>query len=78
MCGVHHICVLTRLFPPSNEVKKEIAELELLLAGTNQTSQSTQLLKKRKEMREVWPIRVISVCSVLFTVGVRCFRWIRR
>jgi hypothetical protein len=36
-----------------HEVKKEIAELELLLAGTNQTSQSTQLLKKRKEMREV-------------------------
>lgn len=36
-----------------NEMKKEIQELEQLLAGTNQTSQSTLLLKKRKEMREV-------------------------
>lgn len=35
------------------EVKKEIAELEQLLASTVQTSQSTQLLKKRKEMKEV-------------------------
>lgn len=35
------------------EMKKEIQELEQLLAGTNQTSQSTLLLKKRKEMREV-------------------------
>ena len=36
-----------------HEVKKEIAELEALLAGASQTSQSTLLLKKRKEMREV-------------------------
>lgn len=35
------------------EVKKEIAELEQLLGATAQTSQSTQLLKKRKEMKEV-------------------------
>ncbi len=35
------------------EVKKEIAELEQLLATTAQASQSTQLLKKRKEMKEV-------------------------
>lgn len=35
------------------EVKKEIEELESLLAGAAQTSQSTLLLKKRKEMREV-------------------------
>jgi hypothetical protein len=35
------------------EVKKEIAELDQLLARTTQTSQSTQLLKKRKEMKEV-------------------------
>ena len=35
------------------EVKKEIAELEQLLQGAKQTSQSTLLLKKRKEMREV-------------------------
>lgn len=35
------------------EVKKEIAELEQLLAGSTQTSQSTLLLKKRKEMKEV-------------------------
>jgi hypothetical protein len=35
------------------EVKKEIAELQQLLAGATQTSQATQLLKKRKEMREV-------------------------
>lgn len=35
------------------EVKREIAELEALLAGATQTSQSTLLLKKRKEMREV-------------------------
>jgi len=35
------------------EVKKEIAELEQLLQGATQTSQSTLLLKKRKEMREV-------------------------
>lgn len=36
-----------------SEVRKEIAELEALLAGASQTSQSTLLLKKRKEMREV-------------------------
>lgn len=36
-----------------HEVKAEINELEQLLAGANQTSQSTLLLKKRKEMREV-------------------------
>lgn len=35
------------------EVKKEIAELELLLSSSSQTSQSTMLLKKRKEMKEV-------------------------
>jgi ribosomal protein S20 len=37
----------------SNEVKGEIVELEKLLAAAGQTSQSTLLLKKRKEMREV-------------------------
>jgi len=36
-----------------SEVKNEISELEQLLAATGQTSQSTLLLKKRKEMREV-------------------------
>eukprot|EP01035_Chromulina_nebulosa_P021689 gene21689-28067_t len=35
------------------DVKKEIAELEQLLAGATQTSQSTLLLKKRKEIKEV-------------------------
>jgi len=35
------------------EVRKEIAELDQLLASAAQTSQSTQLLKKRKEMKEV-------------------------
>lgn len=35
------------------EVKNEISELEQLLAAAGQTSQSTLLLKKRKEMREV-------------------------
>lgn len=34
-------------------MKNEIIELEQLLAATGQTSQSTLLLKKRKEMREV-------------------------
>ncbi|RYG65860.1 hypothetical protein EON64_11055 [archaeon] len=34
-------------------MKNEIHELEQLLAATGQTSQSTLLLKKRKEMREV-------------------------
>jgi TPP-dependent indolepyruvate ferredoxin oxidoreductase alpha subunit len=34
-------------------VKNEISELEQLLAAAGQTSQSTLLLKKRKEMREV-------------------------
>jgi hypothetical protein len=36
-----------------SEVRKDIAELEELLQGGTQTSQSTLLLKKRKEMREV-------------------------
>jgi len=36
-----------------NDVKNEITELEQLLAAAGQTSQSTLLLKKRKEMREV-------------------------
>jgi hypothetical protein len=36
-----------------SEVKKDIAELEELLAGNSKVSQSTLLLKKRKEMREV-------------------------
>jgi len=36
-----------------SEVKKDIAELEELLSGNSKTSQSTFLLKKRKEMREV-------------------------
>lgn len=36
-----------------NDVKNEIVELEQLLAAAGQTSQSTLLLKKRKEMREV-------------------------
>ena len=44
---------IMRLILCRNEVKKEIAELEALLAGASQTSQSTLLLKKRKEMREV-------------------------
>lgn len=34
-------------------MKNEISELEHLLAAAGQTSQSTLLLKKRKEMREV-------------------------
>lgn len=34
-------------------MKNEISELEQLLAAAGQTSQSTLLLKKRKEMREV-------------------------
>ena len=44
---------LTQKGEKISEVKKEIAELEALLAGATQTSQSTLLLKKRKEMREV-------------------------
>mmetsp|Transcript_24552 Transcript_24552/g.24794 ORF Transcript_24552/g.24794 Transcript_24552/m.24794 type:complete len:376 (+) Transcript_24552:144-1271(+) len=44
---------LTQRAEKINETKKEIAELEALLAGATQTSQSTLLLKKRKEMREV-------------------------
>lgn len=44
---------LTQKGEKVSEVKKEIAELEALLAGATQTSQSTLLLKKRKEMREV-------------------------
>ncbi len=45
----HRFCLLCF----SNDVKNEIIELEQLLAATGQTSQSTLLLKKRKEMREV-------------------------
>lgn len=45
----HRFCLLCC----SNDVKNEIIELEQLLAATGQTSQSTLLLKKRKEMREV-------------------------
>ncbi|GMI51332.1 hypothetical protein ScalyP_jg7472 [Parmales sp. scaly parma] len=37
----------------SNETRDEIAELEALVSGVTQTSQSTLLLKKKKEMREV-------------------------
>jgi hypothetical protein len=44
---------LTQKGEKLSEVKKEIAELEQLLGATAQTSQSTQLLKKRKEMKEV-------------------------
>ena len=44
---------LTQKGEKMTEVKKEIAELEQLLGATAQTSQSTQLLKKRKEMKEV-------------------------
>eukprot|EP00603_Paraphysomonas_imperforata_P005932 CAMPEP_0114430594 /NCGR_PEP_ID=MMETSP0103-20121206/10124_1 /TAXON_ID=37642 ORGANISM="Paraphysomonas imperforata, Strain PA2" /NCGR_SAMPLE_ID=MMETSP0103 /ASSEMBLY_ACC=CAM_ASM_000201 /LENGTH=380 /DNA_ID=CAMNT_0001600051 /DNA_START=157 /DNA_END=1299 /DNA_ORIENTATION=+ len=44
---------LTQKGEKMSEVKKDIAELEALLAGATQTSQSTLLLKKRKEMREV-------------------------
>lgn len=44
---------LTQKGEKLTEVKKEIAELEQLLGATAQTSQSTQLLKKRKEMKEV-------------------------
>lgn len=40
-------------FTHRTEVKNEISELEQLLAAAGQTSQSTLLLKKRKEMREV-------------------------
>ena len=34
-------------------VKNDIMELEQLLAAAGQTSQSTMLLKKRKELREI-------------------------
>lgn len=44
---------LTQKGEKMGEIKKEIAELEQLLQGGTQTSQSTLLLKKRKEMREV-------------------------
>lgn len=44
---------LTQKGEKLTEVKREIAELEQLLAGTAQTSQATLLLKKRKEMKEV-------------------------
>lgn len=44
---------LTQKGEKLTEVKREIADLEQLLAGATQTSQSTSLLKKRKEMREV-------------------------
>lgn len=44
---------LTQKAEKITEIKKEINELEELLQGVSQTSQSTLLLKKRKEMREV-------------------------
>eukprot|EP01031_Cornospumella_fuschlensis_P031281 gene31281-37807_t len=44
---------LTQKGEKNIDVKNEIKELEQLLAATGQTSQSTLLLKKRKEMREV-------------------------
>lgn len=44
---------LTQKGEKINEVKNEISELEQLLAAAGQTSQSTLLLKKRKEVREV-------------------------
>jgi len=44
---------LTQKAEKITEIKKEIDELEELLQGVSQTSQSTLLLKKRKEMREV-------------------------
>ena len=44
---------LTQKADKITEIKKEIHELEELLQGVSQTSQSTLLLKKRKEMREV-------------------------
>lgn len=44
---------LTERVDKINETRKEIAELEALLSGATQTSQSTLLLKKRKEMREI-------------------------
>jgi chromosome segregation ATPase len=44
---------LTQKGEKLTDVKKEIAELEQLLVASAQTSQSTQLLKKRKEMKEV-------------------------
>jgi len=44
---------LTQKGEKISEVKKDIAELEELLSGNVKTNQSTLLLKKRKEMREV-------------------------
>eukprot|EP01038_Epipyxis_sp_PR26KG_P007741 gene7741-10518_t len=44
---------LTQKGEKINEVRNDISELENLLAVAAQTSQSTLLLKKRKEMREV-------------------------
>ena len=39
--------------PKKKEYQDEINELEALVSGVTQTSQSTLLLKKKKEMREV-------------------------
>eukprot|EP00981_Chlorochromonas_danica_P001606 scaffold344_cov178-Ochromonas_danica.AAC.15 len=44
---------LTQRGEKNLDVRNEINELEQLLAAAGQTSQSTLLLKKRKEMREV-------------------------
>jgi len=44
---------LTQKTDRIGEVKKEIEELQTLLHSSTQTSQSTLLLRKRKEMREV-------------------------
>ena len=44
---------LTQKGEKLTDVKKDIAELEQLLSASASTSQSTQLLKKRKEMKEV-------------------------
>ncbi len=39
---------------PKNERKNDLSELEALVSGVTATSQSTLLLKKKKEMREVY------------------------
>eukprot|EP01036_Dinobryon_divergens_P033709 gene33709-43566_t len=44
---------LTQKGEKPSAIKNEISELEQLLASAGQTSQSTLLLKKRKEVREV-------------------------
>jgi len=44
---------ITQVPRQKNETRDEIAELEALVSGVTQTSQSTLLLKKKKEMREV-------------------------